>query len=105
MTQRHPIGYNVPMRRRHTPELMDEPDADRGELADSLRFIERVNAGMGGVEALLRPLRAWSAGWPAGRRIELLDIATGAADLPIAAVRWANGRGLDLRVTAINVHA
>ena len=34
----------------------------------------------------------------------LLDIATGAADLPIAAARWAKSAGIDLRITAVDLH-
>jgi 2-polyprenyl-3-methyl-5-hydroxy-6-metoxy-1,4-benzoquinol methylase len=37
--------------------------------------------------------------------VTLLDIATGSADLPIAAVRWARKAGFDLRVTGIDLHA
>ena len=53
---------------------------------------------------MLGHLRGWSARWPKDRPVTLLDIATGSADLPLAARAWAAGAGFDLRVTAIDRH-
>lgn len=92
------------MRRVRTPELMDDPRVSREDLEVSLRYIRGVNRRLGGVSALLRHLRAWSREWPRGRPITLLDIATGSADLPVEAVRWARSAGHDLRVTAVDLH-
>lgn len=90
---------------------MDDPAVSRADLALSLRYIRAVNRRLGGISALLSHLKAWSRDWPAvdsarptGRPITLLDIATGSADLPIAAVLWGRGLGFDLRVTAIDLH-
>src|SRR3982751_5237477 len=80
------------MRRiRPGPELMDDPAIPRSELADALRFIRAVHPPLGGSPAPLQHLRRWSRHWPkAGTRpITMLDIATGSADIPIVAVRWA----------------
>lgn len=84
---------------------MDRPDVPREELASALRFIRFVNRRLGGERALLRHLRAWSRNWPRDRAVTLLDVATGSADLPVAAVRWARRRGYDLRVTGVDLHA
>lgn len=92
------------MLRRLTPELMDDPGVDRADLDRALGFIRVVNRRLGGVSALIGWLSVWSRVWPKDRPIWLLDIATGSADLPIAAVRWARTRGYDLRVTAIDLH-
>lgn len=92
------------MKRVHTPELMDAPGVPRERLASALGFIRGVNRRLGGVSALLGPLRAWSARWPAGRPVTLLDIGTGSADLPLAARRWAQSRGIDLRITGVDNH-
>ena len=91
--------------RRLTPELMDDPAVDPQQLGKALRYIRGVNKRLGGVDALIRRLEPWSARWPTSRPVTLLDIATGSADLPIEAVRWARGRGFDLRVTGIDLHA
>jgi ubiquinone/menaquinone biosynthesis C-methylase UbiE len=93
------------MERTLTPELMDDPAVPRRELGRALRYIRAVNRGLGGVKALLSHLRAWSVNWPRNRPITLLDVATGSADLPLAACRWARRAGFDLRVTGIDKHS
>ncbi len=92
------------MQRTLTPELMDDPDVPRQELGRALRYIRAVNRGLGGVKALMSHLRTWSRHWPKDRPVTLLDVATGSADLPLAACRWAQDAGFDLRVTAIDKH-
>ena len=92
------------MQRTITPEIMDQPDVAREDLAESLRFIRWVNRNLGGHASLLGHLKRWSRKWPRDRTITLLDIATGSADLPIAAQRWAQRAGFDLRITAIDAH-
>lgn len=92
------------MRRQMVAERMDEPGVPRRELAEALRFIRGVNRRLGGSAALVRHLAQWSAGWTSGTTVELLDVATGSADIPVAAVRWARGRGIDLRVTGVDIH-
>lgn len=91
---------------RPGPELMDDPAIPRAELDEALGFIRIVNRRLGGAAALLGHLKKWSRNWPkAGQgTVTLLDIATGSADIPIAAVRWASGAGFDLRVTAVDIH-
>lgn len=91
--------------RRNTPELMDAPDADPAQLASAFRFIRLVNRRLGGSAALLTHLKHWSKNWPTDRPITLVDLGAGAADIPIAAVRWARKRGYDLHVTAIDNHS
>jgi 2-polyprenyl-3-methyl-5-hydroxy-6-metoxy-1,4-benzoquinol methylase len=92
------------MRRRLTPELMDDPRVPRDQLEMSLRYLRAINRRWGGAAALLRHLREWSRAWPKDRPVTLLDIATGSADLPLAAVAWAREAGFDLRVTGVDLH-
>jgi hypothetical protein len=92
------------MRRVVTPEHMDEPGASREDLDHALRFIRVINRRLGGAAALIAHLRAFSRSWPPSRPVTLIDVATGSADIPVLAVRWARSRGLDLRVTAIDAH-
>jgi hypothetical protein len=87
-----------------TPELMDDPAADRDELDRSLRFIRAVNRRLGGTAAALGALRRWSAGWVPGALVRLLDVGTGSADIPLAMCRWAERAGFHLRVTAVDAH-
>jgi 2-polyprenyl-3-methyl-5-hydroxy-6-metoxy-1,4-benzoquinol methylase len=92
------------MQRVVEPEQMDDPAAPREELDASLAYIRWVNRVLGGTRGLLGHLARWSARWPKDRPVTLLDIGTGSADIPLAAVRWARSRGFDLRITAIDLH-
>lgn len=83
---------------------MDDPAVDRSQLDGALRFIRAINRRMGGVSSLIRHLERWSPRWPTDRPVTLLDVGTGSADLPLEAVRWARTRGLDLRVTGVDLH-
>ena len=83
---------------------MDRPDVDPAALRTSLAYIRKVNRRLGGVDALLRHLKRWSVHWPRDRAVTLLDVGTGSGDLPVAARRWAERAGFDLRVTGIDLH-
>ena len=87
-----------------TPELMDQPDAPREELDQSLRFIRRVNVALGGVSAVTRHFNRWSKRWPKDKPITILDLGTGSADIPVALHTWGTARGFDIRTTGIDVH-
>ena len=90
--------------RTRSREMMDDPAVDRGELDRSLRFIRGVNRRLGGTAATVGHLRRWSAHWPAGAVVRVIDLGTGSADIPLAIVRWARGRGLRVHVTAVDAH-
>jgi 2-polyprenyl-3-methyl-5-hydroxy-6-metoxy-1,4-benzoquinol methylase len=71
-----------------------------GELRANLRDIRRVNRLGGGTSAILRELPGLLPATSSNRRIEMLDLATGSADIPQAVARWARDRGLAVRVVA-----
>ena len=83
---------------------MDDPAVPRDELASALAYIRWVNRRLGGCAALVTQLNRWSQAWPPGATISLLDVATGSADVPITAARWARSRGFTLRVVGIDLH-
>lgn len=83
---------------------MDDPAVPRAELEESLGYIRLVNRRLGGVSALLKHLKRWSAHWPRDRAVTLIDIATGSGDLPLAARAWARESGFDLRVVGVDLH-
>lgn len=77
-------------------ELLDDPGADPGAVAESLRNIARANRWFGGAAAVRWGLGRALASTPRGARVTLLDLGTGLGDLPLAARGWAAGRGIDL---------
>jgi ubiquinone/menaquinone biosynthesis C-methylase UbiE len=84
---------------------MDASTADMAELARSLSFIERVNRRLGYTRATISHLDRLTRGWPsARRRLEVLDVATGSADVPRAVCAWADRRGVDVRVVGVDRH-
>ena len=86
-----------------TPELMDDPAIDAGEHQRALLGLARLN----------RLSRATQILWPAvrevaqrrGGTVSLLDIATGAGDLPIALAQRAAATGISLAVHACDCSA
>ena len=90
--------------RRRSREWMDEPGIDPAELQRSLRFIQRVNRRLGYARSMITHLDRFSRDWKPGERISVIDFATGSADIPRAMLRWADRRGFDLRITAVDLH-
>jgi SAM-dependent methyltransferase len=93
----------IALSRVREPEWMDQPGVDRGELARSLEDLQRVNRWLGGTRVALAPvlplLRSQST-----RRIRVLDVATGSADIPLALARWARKRRVPLEIVATDLH-
>jgi 2-polyprenyl-3-methyl-5-hydroxy-6-metoxy-1,4-benzoquinol methylase len=83
--------------RRRQPEIIDQPDLDPGRLAGALRGLERINWWSHSAGILWPPIRAFARRQTGSLR--LLDIATGAGDVPIRLWRKAQGAGLRLEVT------
>ena len=86
-------------------EHLDAPEHDHTELAASLDQLARVNRWLGGVRVVRKHL---ARSLPRYGAIRLLDVGTGAGDIPAAIVRWAGrrgrgrGRGRHLRVYAVD---
>ena len=80
----------------HGAELLDDPRAPAPSVRESLRNIARANRWLGGAAAVRYALRRVI---PAGltRPLSLIDVGTGAGDLPRMAGRWAARRGIPLR--------
>lgn len=85
-------------------ELLDHPDADPAMVTRSLGNIAVSNRWFGGWWAVRRGLRRVLDGVPAGTTLTLLDVGTGFADLPHAAARWAQRRGVRLVPLGVERH-
>jgi ubiquinone/menaquinone biosynthesis C-methylase UbiE len=77
--------------REERPELIDTGEPTQAEFAETFRDIARVNRFLGGTRAVLHGLDDLMAALPPepARPVRVLDIATGAADIPRALVRAA----------------
>ena len=89
--------------RIYQPEIMDEETPDQGTVDEIYRYLTAVNRFLGGVRATIARFEQFSRTWRTGERIDVLEIACGAADVPRALVAWGRSRGFDLRVTATDV--
>jgi ubiquinone/menaquinone biosynthesis C-methylase UbiE len=87
-------------------ELLDGPLDDPDALAGNLRDLRRVNRLLGGVSLSGRALDAL-VGRVAdtGTAVSLLDVGTGAADIPLALLADWRRRGRRLDVTAVDDRA
>jgi ubiquinone/menaquinone biosynthesis C-methylase UbiE len=84
-------------------ELMDRLDAPAAELTQSLSDIARLNR-LGGIQAILAHVAPFVARVSAGEVLRVLDVGTGAADIPLALAKWARRHGHRVRVVALECH-
>lgn len=76
-------------------ELLDAPETDPATLERNLRDIRLINRGLGWTAAVVGEVAA-TARAVRLRQFNLLDVATGSADIPLALEGWARRQGLDL---------
>lgn len=86
----------------HNPEMVDLPNADPALLRDELRSIRIINRRHGGLTALHNALMPMVMTTDPARTLEILDLATGSGDQPIALVRLLRQRGRRAVITAID---
>jgi ubiquinone/menaquinone biosynthesis C-methylase UbiE len=90
--------------RRRQQEWMDEEGVDPAELRAALEFIRKVNSLLGYTRATLSHLKRFSRSWKKGERIDILDLATGSADIPRAILKWAKQEGHDVHIVGLDRH-
>ena len=93
----------IPERRR-LPELLDLPPDTytREELEGALTDLTRVNHHLGNGRAILKHLAAMHAE-TANEGFTVLDVATGAADIPVTIAAWARQAGIRVGITAVDL--
>ena len=84
-------------------ELLDDPRADPDTVVQSLRNVARANRWFGGAAAVRHGLERLLRDISPGRPLTLLDLGTGAGDLPGQAVRWARRGGHLLRPVGLEL--
>ena len=77
-------------------EALDDPATDPALVRRMLVDIARCNRWLGGTAAMRFGLAQLLTPDDRGRSLTLFDVGTGAADLPIAALRWAASRGVSI---------
>lgn len=78
-------------------EALDDPATSPALVARMLRDIAKSNRWFGGRRAVRAGLAELVGPEDRGTTLSLLDIGTGAGDLPQDAVRWATRRGITIR--------
>ncbi len=99
-TRRLTVRPLAPLPRSDASELLDGNIDDPAELAENFRDIQRVNRLLGGTSTVLRHLPPLLDAVPADRPATILDLATGAADIPIAIAHWAERHSRPVRIVA-----
>ncbi len=88
--------------RQLQPEVMDDPALAEADHLAALRGLERINRLSRSAAILWPAIRAFAAKQP-HRRIRLLDIATGAGDVPIGLALRAWRAGLPIEFHACDM--
>jgi SAM-dependent methyltransferase len=82
---------------------MDRLDAPPAELTQNLIDITRLNR-IGATQSIVQQVAPFLGRLGTGETLRILDVGTGAADIPLALARWARERGHRLRIVALDVH-
>lgn len=85
-------------------EIMDLEMRGYEETAEAYRFIRGVNRYLFGTRVILSHLREYSRRWDRGALIRILDVASGASDIPQAITLWAQKNGFRVQVTALDIN-
>ena len=89
-------------KRRRLPELMDDPGISRVTHFRALAGLSRLNDWSGSVRIIWRAIRSLERnGNPASLRI--LDLATGAGNIPIGLWHRARGSGMTVEIDACDI--
>jgi Methyltransferase domain len=84
-------------------EIIDGPlPVAFDDMACCMTDIARVNGLFGGRMVTMIHVKRLLAALPADHLITVLDVGTGAGDIPRALVRWARGEGRRIRVFALD---
>lgn len=82
-------------------EIIDDPSTPRDELDRAAGELAAINRRFGGHRLARRFLARWLN---PGRCYRILDLCTGAGDVPRAMVEWARAREITLRIDAVDAN-
>src|ERR1700757_1682440 len=90
------------MRRKVIPELFDDDAGTAPEIATALRDLRHINHWFGGTRTTLQLLRR-VASESGQTRLSVLEVGSGAGDVPLTVKRRLIGEGIDLGVTLLDL--
>jgi len=91
-------------RRCRVPELMDDPGLDRPRHFHALRGLERINRYSATVQSLAGAIRK-AAHQLKGRPLRVLDVATGAGDVPVRLWERSRKWEADVQIDGCDISA
>jgi SAM-dependent methyltransferase len=99
-------SWLTPVRRfdPRDPEWLDCPGLDRALLREELNTLETCNRRLWGHDLALHYVDRLVASAPTAS-LSVLDLGTGAADIPRAIAAWARQRQLPVAITAVDCNA
>ena len=89
-------------KRLYEEELLDAGAGTDDDVAESLLDLRRINRFLGGTSVVLEAL-AGSFNGNLPKRISLLDVGTGSADIPSAVARWCRSRSIEPVISALDL--
>ena len=96
-----PIRADMMLQRDRQPELMDDPKLPKEEHLHALSGLARLNRVSGIASTMYGHLRSQALA-QGGRALCVLDVASGAGDVPIAWARRAKREGLSMQLTLLD---
>ena len=87
--------------RLHASELMDDPGIAADDLRGALTELCSINRTLNGYASSIVGLQSLVP--PTSRSLSVLDVGTGGGDVARRIVRWGVRRGIDVRVTGIDL--
>ena len=88
-------------RRSNAAEYMDGAAVEGPDMSRALEELQYVNRYLGGTRSSLKALAQAEVGAPK-KRLEILDLGTGAADIPAAMVQWGRSQEKVVRVVGVD---
>ena len=100
------MSFLIPERRYDpaVPEMMDRPTDDVEMLRDDLKNLRTINKFFGGLAAIGKNILPFFEKISAKETIEILDLATGSADHPVAIAELARRLSRNIRITALDAN-